>query len=60
MDEQQRDLTVGQSVGKPANGEYAEAAYSPTGGPGVHHWQDATITEPGLEDRGNVSCAATG
>ena len=51
-------LTGGQSAGKPAGGEHPEGTYSPTGGPGFHHWQDATITEPGLDDRGNVFFAA--
>lgn len=58
MDERIAKVTAGQSVGKPANGEHAEGTYSPTGGPGVHHWQDATITEPGLDDRGDVFFAA--
>lgn len=25
---------------------------------GLHHWREATITEPGLDDRGNVFFAA--
>ncbi|MCQ8239632.1 histidine kinase famiy protein [Rhizosaccharibacter radicis] len=31
---------------------------SPTGGPGIHHWKQATITEPGLDQRGSVFFAA--
>ncbi|WP_027135912.1 histidine kinase famiy protein [Geminicoccus roseus] len=33
-------------------------SYSPTGGPGRRHWQQSTITDPGLDDRGGVFFAA--
>ncbi|MBY0335365.1 MAG: response regulator [Acetobacteraceae bacterium] len=33
-------------------------SYEPTGGPGIRHWQSATISEPGLDSRGNVFFAA--
>ncbi|WP_206667969.1 histidine kinase famiy protein [Teichococcus oryzae] len=50
------------SRGIPAGGDVAtdaqSAAHSPTGGPGVRHWQEATITEPGLGNRGSVFFAA--
>jgi PAS domain S-box-containing protein len=48
----------GQSVGTPANGQAEGSSFSPTGGPGVMHWQEATITRPGLEDRSGVFFAA--
>ncbi|WP_262031046.1 histidine kinase famiy protein [Microvirga sp. Mcv34] len=48
----------GQSVGVPAAGEHEHASYNPTGGPGIHHWQEARITEPGLDGRSNVFFAA--
>src|SRR3712207_5680401 len=48
----------GQSIGVPAAGEHEHASYNPTGGPGVHHWQEATISRPGLGDRGSVFFAA--
>ncbi|HEY8381857.1 MAG TPA: histidine kinase famiy protein [Microvirga sp.] len=48
----------GQSVGTPAAGELPGASYNPTGGTGVHHWQEARITRPGLDDRSNVFFAA--
>lgn len=48
----------GQSMGVPAEGQHEGISYSPTGGPGIHHWQEATITDPGLDDRGNVFFAA--
>ncbi|AWM86982.1 histidine kinase famiy protein [Microvirga sp. 17 mud 1-3] len=48
----------GQSVGRPAAGEHEHVSYNPTGGPGFHHWQEATITQPGLGERGNVFFAA--
>ncbi|WP_199707423.1 histidine kinase famiy protein [Teichococcus wenyumeiae] len=53
-----QDQGHGQSVGVPAAGQHEDVSYSPTGGPGIRHWQEASITEPGLEDRGNVFFAA--
>jgi len=51
-----------QSAGIPAAGQLdkdsSQASHSPTGGPGLHHWQEATITRPGLDDRGDVFFAA--
>ncbi|GGB40439.1 hybrid sensor histidine kinase/response regulator [Sphingomonas metalli] len=35
-------------------------AREPIGSPGMHHWQEATVTEPGLDERGNVFFAAIG
>ncbi|UVF21356.1 histidine kinase famiy protein [Microvirga terrae] len=48
----------GQSSGTPAAGEHENVSYNPTGGPGIHHWQKATISKPGLGERGNVFFAA--
>ena len=48
----------GQSSGLPAAGQYEGVSYSPTGGPGVRHWREATITEPGIDNRGGVFFAA--
>jgi PAS domain S-box-containing protein len=48
----------GQSAGIPAAGEHENVSYNPTGGQGIHHWQEATITQPGLDDRSNVFFAA--
>jgi PAS domain S-box-containing protein len=48
----------GQSIGVPAAGEHEHVSYNPTGGPGIHHWQEATITKPGLGERGSVFFAA--
>ncbi len=48
----------GQSMGLPANGQVEGVSYSPTGGPGVMHWQEGTITKPGLDDRSDVFFAA--
>ncbi len=48
----------GQSVGVPAAGEHENVSYNPTGGPGIYHWQEATITRPGLNERGSVFFAA--
>jgi PAS domain S-box-containing protein len=47
-----------QSIGTPAAGQHEGASYSPTGGPGIRHWQEATVTRPGLDDRGDVFFAA--
>jgi len=48
----------GQSIGVPAAGEHENVSYNPTGGPGINHWQKATISKPGLSERGNVFFAA--
>ncbi|WP_046861588.1 histidine kinase famiy protein [Microvirga massiliensis] len=48
----------GQSAGVPAAGELEGGSLSPTGRPGVRHWQEATITRPGLDDRADVFFAA--
>lgn len=47
-----------QSTGIAAGEDPSDPAYSPTGGPATHHWREATISEPGLENRGNVFFAA--
>ena len=48
----------GQSVGVPAVGEVEGNAVSPTGGPGVKHWQASYIGREGLDERGNIFFAA--
>lgn len=48
----------GQSFGTPAKGVADTGAREPIGGSGQHHWREATITVPGLDDRGNVFFAA--
>ncbi|RZA32939.1 MAG: response regulator [Lysobacteraceae bacterium] len=48
----------GQSAGVQAIGEVDGNAVSPTGGPGVAHWQASYIGRSGLEDRGNIFFAA--
>ncbi|MBK1657742.1 histidine kinase famiy protein [Paracraurococcus ruber] len=48
----------GQSSGVPAAGRHEGIGTSPTGGPGVNHWQEARIQRPGLDDRGTVFFAA--
>lgn len=48
----------GQSSGIPAEGSTDVGAREPLGTSGRHHWREATITEPGLTDRGNVFFAA--
>ncbi|MGY2046725.1 histidine kinase famiy protein [Methylobacterium sp. JK268] len=48
----------GRSRGVPAAGRHEGTSFSPTGGPGLRHWQEATISKPGLDDRGDVFFAA--
>jgi len=48
----------GQSAGVEAQGEVEGNAVSPTGGPGVQHWQASYIGQPGLDQRGNIFFAA--
>ena len=46
------------STGEPAQGTMDTGAREPLGRPGLHHWRQSTITEPGLEDRGGIFFAA--
>ncbi len=46
------------SAGVPAEGLPDPTSYSPTGRPPKRHWQESTITQPGLDERGNVFFAA--
>jgi PAS domain S-box-containing protein len=48
----------GQSSGVPAAGTVETGAHEPLGVTGLRHWRESTITEPGLDDRGNVFFAA--
>ncbi len=48
----------GQSAGVEAAGEVDGNAVSPTGGPGVKHWQASYIDHSGLDERANVFFAA--
>ncbi|MCC2958647.1 PAS domain-containing protein [Massilia sp. IC2-477] len=48
----------GQSMGVQAVGEVDGNTVSPTGGPGVNHWQAGYIGQRGLDDRANVFFAA--
>lgn len=48
----------GQSAGVQAVGEVEGNAISPTGGPGVNHWQAGYIGHGGLDERGNIFFAA--
>ncbi len=58
-EERRSDLEgSGQSSGVPARGEHEGASYSPLCAPGLRHWQEATISKLGLEDRGDVFFAA--
>ncbi|WP_242151538.1 PAS domain-containing protein [Sphingomonas sp. BAUL-RG-20F-R05-02] len=48
----------GQSSGIPAGGRAETPGHEPLGKVGRRHWRESTITNPGLEDRGNVYFAA--
>ncbi|MGF7211356.1 PAS domain S-box-containing protein [Skermanella aerolata] len=47
-----------QSRGVPAAGMPDNSSFSPTGSPGIHHWKEGTISQAGLDQRGNVFFAA--
>jgi PAS domain S-box-containing protein len=49
---------MGQSSGVPAQGRADTPGLEPLGTSGRNHWRESTITEPGLDDRGNVFFAA--
>ncbi|MHB8287442.1 MAG: ATP-binding protein [Caulobacteraceae bacterium] len=57
-------MTNGEGVhrstvsGDPAEGAADQGGLEPLGRPGLHHWRQATITQPGLDDRGSVFFAA--
>ncbi len=60
-DQQDEPLDVegrGQSSGVPAKGSMDVGAREPLESQGLHHWRESTITEPGLDDRGDVFFAA--
>jgi PAS domain S-box-containing protein len=46
------------SSGIPELGMVDATSYSPTGGSGMRHWKQSTISDPGLTDRGSVFFAA--
>lgn len=48
----------GQSMGVPAEGSTDVGVNEPLETSGKHHWRESTITEPGLDDRGDVFFAA--
>ena len=52
-DEQQSDAT-----GVPSQGSADQGDNEPIGRPGLHHWRESTITDPGLDNRGGVFFAA--
>ena len=54
----QDDAGRGQSTGVPAAGTADVGAREPIETRGLHHWREATITKPGLDDRGDVFFAA--
>lgn len=46
------------STGEPAQGRMDQGALEPLGRPGLRHWQQSTITDPDLNERGGVFFAA--
>lgn len=57
-DDEDRAQELEQSSGVPAHGAVDTGANEPLGRSGQQHWRESTITEPGLNDRGNVFFAA--
>ena len=58
QDEDVEQGAAGQSSGVPADGQAETGAHEPLGTIGRRHWRESTITNPGLDDRGNVFFAA--
>lgn len=48
----------GQSAGIPSEGAMDVGAREPLETSGMHHWRQAVVTDPGLDQRGNVFFAA--
>ncbi|WP_241667256.1 ATP-binding protein [Muricoccus nepalensis] len=52
-------LEAGEAAtGVPAEGSADQGALEPLGRPGLHHWQQANIVDPSLDERGGVFFAA--
>ena len=49
---------MGQSHGVPAEGRLEGHSFDPTGGPSIAHWQEGTISNGNLSDRGGLFFAA--
>ena len=47
-----------EATGIPANGLADQGDLEPLGVPGLHHWRQAKIVEPSLEERGGIFFAA--
>ena len=47
-----------EATGIPANGVADQGDLEPLGVPGLHHWRQAKIVEPSLEERGGIFFAA--
>ena len=45
---------MSEDHGVPAEGTMDTGAREPLGRPGLRHWRQATITDPGLEERGGI------
>jgi PAS domain S-box-containing protein len=50
--------TTDAATGEPAQGSMDQGSREPIGSPGMHHWRQATITNPDLDERGGVYFAA--
>ena len=46
------------STGEPSGGTMDTGGLEPLGRPGLHHWRQSTITDPSLDERGNIFFAA--
>lgn len=57
-DQQQPSASDGADTGIPAQGAMDHGGLEPLGRPGLRHWQQATISDPSLTERGSVFFAA--
>ena len=51
-------LGADRATGTPAHGAMDQGALEPLGHPGLHHWKQARISDPTLNERGSVFFAA--
>ena len=50
-----REFAAAQmDTGTPARGTMDQGALEPLGRPGLHHWRQATIVDPTLDERGGI------
>ena len=58
LDQNGSSPSESEATGVPAEGSMDQDGLEPLGRPGLHHWRQAKITDPTLDDRGGVFFAA--